>query len=269
MKYTCDKNRRVVARVIVLALIITLLLPGTAFAVAKKPKKVKYATKIPVITYHRIVSDKAKKSAAYKKDKWTVSQSNFNKQMKWLHKKHYRTLSCEEFYLWKTGRIELPKRSVLITFDDGYSEAIERALPVLRQYNMKGTAFIIGVHQKEWHSPEMISMSRIRTIQSTYTQFEFQSHTYNLHYRNAVNCGYNTFVQDAAKQKEVFGFNYLAYPYGRWTDTMAHAYANSGIKMAFSFGDYGFATRKQGNYSVKRLAVLGNTSMKKFKKWCK
>lgn len=289
MLHRTGKKLNIIARAVMLALIITTALPGTAFAAGDtsglpvvKPRVVtraevnkyayyknKNASKIPVITYHKIVSDKAKKSKKYKHDKWAVSQSNFNKQMAWLHKKHYRTINCDEFYLWRRGRIKLPKRSVLITIDDGNAEAIERAYPVLKKYNMKATAFIVGRSPHRGLKCGNISMERMQEIQEKYPRFEFQSHTYNLHVRKAVKYGYKTFMKDAAKQREVYGFEYLAYPYGKKTDAMIKAYKNSGIRMAFSFGDYGFATRKQNIYKIKRIAIFGNTSMRKFKRWCR
>lgn len=272
-----------------LSLIISLSLTGEVFAAGGskpvfpvvKPRVVtraevnKYAyykgtnaSRIPVITYHKIVSDKAKKTKKYRNDKWTVSQSNFNQQMAWLHKKHYRTINCDELYLWRRGRIKLPKRSVLITIDDGNAEAIERAFPVIKKYKMKATAFIVGRSPHKGLNCGNISMKRMKEIKKKYPKFEFQSHTYNLHIRKAVKFTYTTFMNDAYKQRKVYGFEYLAYPYGDKTNTMIKAYKNSGIRMAFSFGDYGFATRKQNLYKMKRIAILGNTSMKTFKKWC-
>lgn len=228
----------------------------------------KNAKRIPILTYHRIVSNKAKKSKKYKKDKWTISQKNFNKQMKWLRKKHYRTISCDEFYLWYMGKIKLPKRSVLITIDDGNAEAIERMLPVLRMYNMKATAFVIGKPVHDGGTLQCISEERVKQIQKEYPNLEFQSHTYNMHDRKYQKASYSYVIQDSLTQRKIFGFDYMAYPYGRKSNTMFKAYKDSGIRMAFSFKDYGFATKKQNVYRIRRFAVLGKTSMRKFKRWC-
>ena len=167
------------------------------------------------------------------------------------------------------GKIKLPARSVLITIDDGNAEAIRRALPAIKKYNMKCTAFIIGKKPYEGIRSNEISLKKIFEIQEGYPNFEFQSHTYNLHTRKAVKYKYNTFIKDAAKQRAAFGFDYLAYPYGNKTKTMIRAYKDSGIRMAFSFADYGYATRNQNIYKIKRIAIFGSTSLSKFKKWCR
>ena len=231
--------------------------------------KGKNATRIPILTYHQIVSDKEKKSEKYRKDPWTVSQSAFNKQMRWLYNKHYRTINCDEFYLWYTGKIRLPKRSVLITFDDGNKSAMERSLPLLKRYKLKATHFIIGRPVHMGGNSRVVSETRIRQIMELYPNIEFQSHTYNLHYKGATSLSYAAILGDARTQRDLFGFDYLAYPYGRKTNAMIKAYKDSGIRMAFSFSDYGFATRRQNKYKIKRLAVKGNTSFRKFKKWCR
>lgn len=231
--------------------------------------KGKNATRIPVITYHQIVSDKEKKSKKYRRDPWTISQSTFNKQMKWLYKKHYRTINCDEFYLWYKGKIKLPKRTVLITFDDGNNSAINRSLPVLNKYKFKATHFIIGKPAHKGGNKLHVSEARIKQIAKKYPRIEFQSHTYSLHYEGATKLSYNALLKDANTQRDIFGFSYLAYPYGRKTNNMIKAYKKSGIRMAFSFSDYGFATRKQNIYKIKRLAVKGSTSFWRFKTWCR
>lgn len=237
----------------------------------KKKSKVRNATKIPVLTYHRILADAEKKTAEYKNDRYAISVKEFDKQMKWLKKKRYKAITCEELYLWRTGKIKLPKRSVLITIDDGHAESIENAVRVFKKYKLKGTAFIVGKPAYESNGSYTITYSRIQTLRRTNPgQIEFQSHTYNIHRPNAyLTETYQAVMNDAAAQKEMYGFTYLAYPHGKYSAQMISAYKNSGIKMAFLFGKSGYATRKQDLYQMKRIEVTGNMKLRKFKRWCK
>ena len=229
------------------------------------------ATRIPVLTYHRILADAEKKTAEYKNDRYAISVKEFDKQMKWLKKKRYKAITCEELYLWRTGKIKLPKRSVLITIDDGHAESIENAVRVFKKYKLKGTAFIVGKPAYESNGSYTITYSRIQTLRRTNPgQIEFQSHTYNIHRPNAyLTETYQAVMNDAAAQKEMYGFTYLAYPHGKYSAQMISAYKNSGIKMAFLFGKSGYATRKQDLYQMKRIEVTGNMKLRKFKRWCK
>lgn len=280
-------------RITVLLLAFVMLFPNFAFAADQPAASVKgtrvfshaltrtdikkygtykgrNATRIPVITYHQIVTDKQKKSKKYKNDNWSISETTFRQHMNYLHSKHYRTINCDEFYLWYIGKIKLPKRTVLITFDDGNKAATEKALPILKKYKLKATFFIIGKPVHNGGTARFLSEKRVMRIHETYPNVEFQSHTYNLHYFAAIDKGYNVFYNDAKTMNKLYGFNYLAYPYGAKNKTMIRAFRNksSGIRMAFSFGDYGFATRKQNAFSIKRFGIKGKTSFKEFRSWC-
>ena len=102
-----------------------------------------YAESIPVLTYHNIVSEEIK-NTKYKNDEWAGSVEDFKMQMKYLYDNGYKTISMDEFYNWYKGNIELPKKTVAITFDDGYVGLYTHVIPVLKQYDFKATAFIIG-----------------------------------------------------------------------------------------------------------------------------
>ena len=226
----------------------------------------KNARRIPVITYHRVVSDKQKKKGAAKSSSLYVSQSTFRKQMKWLHKHGYRTLNCQEFLLWYEGKISLPKKSVLITFDDSRACLAKYAYPVLKEFNMKGTVFTIGRGVLK-NRKDSIKKKDIPKLQEEYPTVEYQSHTFALHRHYSMKGVYKRIKKDAAKQKKYFGFDYIAYPYGNSTKAMRKAYKDSGIKMGFAYGDNGYATRKQDRYQIRRIKIYGNGSMYQFRRW--
>ena len=226
------------------------------------------ATKIPVLTYHMVVSDSKKNSAKYRRSSLAVSKSTFDKQMKWLKNKGYRTINCEEFYLWHEGKIKLPKKSVLITFDDGASGVATYAMPVLKKYKMKGTSFIVGSRTYN-NKKGSISYKKMQSIQKSYPDLEFQSHTYGLHKHFSKKGDYEKVLKDAKKQSKYFDFDFLAYPYGRYTKGMIKAYKESGIKMAFTYGKNGYATRDQDLYKIRRIKVNANESFSKFTRWFK
>ena len=229
--------------------------------------KGKNATKIPVITYHYVVSDRQKRSGQFSGSSLAVSRSAFESQMKWLKKNGYRTISCEEFYLWYKGKIKLPPKSILITFDDGYNCVVQQALPVLSKYKMKGTMFIVG-YWSYYGKNDTVSMKTMAKVRRQYPNLEFQSHTWNMHTPNKSRYGFYITRRDAKNQKKVNGFEYLAYPYGRNNSGMIRAYKDTGIKLAFTYGNYGsgFATRKQNIYQIRRIKIAGGDSLSTFVK---
>lgn len=95
---------------------------------------------IPILAYH----DFDYQINLKEDDEWTDSVENFESQMKYIHDNSYTTISMEEFYCWKKGKCTLPKKSVLITFDDGNKSIYNFVYPIMKKYGLKGTSFIIG-----------------------------------------------------------------------------------------------------------------------------
>lgn len=221
---------------------------------------------IPVLTYHTITNDYVKK-AKYQKSSIVLSWKIFKMQIKYLKKKRYKTLNCTELYLWHEGKIKLPKKSVLITFDDGNIWQEKYAMPILNKYNMKSTFFIIG-NLSYNNFKNSIKYNRIPQLRKLYPNFDFESHTFNLH-KPPIKALYNETYKDAATQNKYFNFTFLAYPYGAFSSEMIRAYKDIGIKMAFTYGKNSYATRRQNIYRISRIKVNANEDFSKFTRWFK
>ena len=72
--------------------------------------------KVPVICYHNIATQEEKDKFPDEAD-WIITVENFEEHLQYLQKHNYKTLTTQEFYEWKQGKIELPYKSVLITFE--------------------------------------------------------------------------------------------------------------------------------------------------------
>ncbi len=84
--------------------------------------------KIPVLVYHSINNDKSNLS---------LKIDNFEKQIKFLYKSGFKTVSFDEIDKNK-------KKQIIITFDDGYKDTCQFALPILKKYNFKATCFLVS-----------------------------------------------------------------------------------------------------------------------------
>lgn len=77
-------------------------------------------------------------------------QANFEKQAKWL-KKHFKFSNPVDFYEHSTDK----GLKVFLTFDDGYKDNVEIALPVLDKHNLSAAFFIVSslpdTDQWLWH----------------------------------------------------------------------------------------------------------------------
>jgi peptidoglycan/xylan/chitin deacetylase (PgdA/CDA1 family) len=74
----------------------------------------------------------------------TVSLRSFKRQISWLSQKGYETISLEQLGGYILGQDTLPKRPVIITFDDGYQSVWDYAKPVLDQTGFTATVFLVA-----------------------------------------------------------------------------------------------------------------------------
>ncbi len=95
----------------------------------------KKALSVPVLMYHHVSSHKGALV--------TITPENFESHARFLADEGYKTLSLDEFAAFKKGRLELPKKSVLITFDDGWIDNYLVAYPILKKYSLRATIFIV------------------------------------------------------------------------------------------------------------------------------
>ena len=98
---------------------------------------------IPVLGYHNIVKDEEKEKIS---DRYTLSQSQFMEQMQYLYDHQYQTLTLDEFYECYTTNKQFPKKSIVLTFDDGYASINTIVKPILKQFNFQASCFVIGNH---------------------------------------------------------------------------------------------------------------------------
>lgn len=96
---------------------------------------------VPILMYHRINFVKPGTPAMTRR--LTVHPADFARQMRWLHRNGYTTITQRELFdALMCGR-PLPRRPIMITFDDGYRDAFFKASPALLALGMKATAYVI------------------------------------------------------------------------------------------------------------------------------
>ena len=206
---------------------------------------------------------------------WTISIDNFKEHLDYLKEHNYKTLTMEEFYNWKTGKIKLPYKSVLITFDDGFLSNYEYAFKLLKSYNINATVFVVGSFidnskEEKWTGNLKTYMTKdmLLNLQNEYPNIEIYSHSYNLHFEGAINQNEGILKQDFInfnnfyKETDIF-----CYPFGQYNNNIEKALKDSGYKLAFRYGpnkkDYKKASRYDNNFEIPRLNV--SHGMNKFK----
>lgn len=90
---------------------------------------------IPVLLYHKTTNEDKTPSIV------NIDLFIFENQVKYLHKHGYRTINLSQLNDILYGSEELPSKTILITFDDGYAENID-AFEILHRYGYTCVCFI-------------------------------------------------------------------------------------------------------------------------------
>ena len=93
---------------------------------------------IPVIMYHSV----GKVHPEWIWNFLTVPYAIFEEQIETLFRKGFHTLDLNELYAYVNRGYNVPERSVVLTFDDGYLDNWVYVYPILKKYGFKGTIFV-------------------------------------------------------------------------------------------------------------------------------
>lgn len=185
---------------------------------------------VPVLCYHRFGDNI--------KNKLVLPGSDFEKQMKYLKENGYRVIPLSHLEEFLDGKRDLPKRSVVITVDDGYKSFYTVAFPILIKYGFPATLFIytdyIGT------GPGSLSWAELREMEKT-GLIDTQNHT-----RTHANLPKIHSMGNKAVMSEILGPSdlisrkleheaaYLAYPYGNTNPSIIQLSKEAGLRVALT-----------------------------------
>jgi len=156
-----------------------------------------------------------------------ISPSLFTEQMEWLHA-NVRVAPLGEVVSALTDRKPLPERTVVLTFDDGFSDFYSSAAPVLRRLKFPATIFIPTGYcgrtnqwptQARWVKPQsLLDWQQVADLAKE--GFDFGAHS--------INHATLTDLPIEESEREIAGskaeleertarpVEFFAYPRGRW-----------------------------------------------------
>ncbi|MES9722942.1 polysaccharide deacetylase family protein [Bacillus safensis] len=224
----------------------------TAVIETKNWIKQKEPVELPILMYHSISSGNSLR----------VPKSEFAAHMKWLKDNDYVTLSPEEVYRVFTTNSMPSKKSVLITFDDGYTDNYTKAFPILKQYEMKATIFMIEQsigrpnHLTDEQMDEM--MAHGISIES-HTIHHLELNRLSKQQQEEELKGSKTFFDQRFSQRT----RMVSYPVGRYNEETLKLAKEAGYQMAVTT-ELGHAKKEQGMMSLHRVRISPGLSPESF-----
>jgi peptidoglycan/xylan/chitin deacetylase (PgdA/CDA1 family) len=97
-----------------------------------------FATRLPVLLYHHVGPVRPQTHLSL-----TVSPAAFARQVRCLARKGYQGISPSDWLRWRFDGKGLPEKPVLLTFDDGYTDLVQFAFPVLEEHGFKAAVYVV------------------------------------------------------------------------------------------------------------------------------
>jgi peptidoglycan/xylan/chitin deacetylase (PgdA/CDA1 family) len=91
--------------------------------------------------YHSVpnVQERAKKARSTN-PAYCLTVNKFREQMGYLHNNGYKTLHFDQLLNSET---QIPEKSLVVTFDDGWVDNYTNVFPILKEYGLTATVFVI------------------------------------------------------------------------------------------------------------------------------
>ena len=149
---------------------------GHIAAATRKLARVRHG--VPVLMYH-LVSDDVPTGFR----KYTVTPRQFGGHVRTLTKLGCQSISPDELWAARHLGHPLPRRPVVITFDDGFRDCLRHAAPVLHAAGLRATMYVVAGllgGTSRWMAPEGLALPLVTSSQARELEqagIECQSHS--------------------------------------------------------------------------------------------
>ena len=191
-----------------------------------------------------------------------ISIEDLSEELEWLKSEDFYFPTWQEVSDYLEGKLLLPPKSVVLTFDDCTYEFLNNGIPVLEKYQVPATSFVITKNS---------GAKKVAEYQSPYITFE--SHSDGLH-TGGGNIGHGgifsalsdeAILADLKKSIDIVGrSDVFAYPYGDYNDHFEELVEQAGFKCALTTRQ-GRAKPGDDPFRLPRQRMARNQSMEAFR----
>ncbi|ARP50541.1 MULTISPECIES: polysaccharide deacetylase family protein [Caproicibacterium] len=238
-----------VAVAVVLAAAGCLHTSGTVQTSAVPTKLTASGVQLPILMYHSMLPPSVLRG------KYIVSPSLFEKDLQYLQKEKYTTVTMQNLLDYVHGKGDLPQKPIIISFDDGYYNNYKYAYPLLKKYHMKMIFSPIGICTEQYSKGDSdhwtyshVTWKELDEMLKSGTT-EVQNHTYNLHHdRKSGRLGVSkrrsesvadyqkmlrgdlSYMQDLMYQHTGVHMNTFVYPFGAMSEATGDVIRSLGFQ---------------------------------------
>lgn len=215
-----------------------------------------------ILCYHAI----ADLAGAPVVEQYGVPPGQFRKQLDILERWGFHFIDANEFFRFLQDGKGLPRRAVMLTFDDCYQDLLDAALPILEEKGVPAVAFAVSSRvgkTNEWDkaigAPELRLLDEEGLRKLARCRLEIGAHTRSHPMLNRIAPEQlQNELSGSVAELEAIGIkrpSMLAYPYGAYDKQVQKATQQAGLQAAFTV-EPGTAKPDVNPYQIPRIEIL-------------
>jgi len=208
----------------------------------------------PILLYHHIAEPD-------EPSRYTVAPNAFRRQVERLKAWGYKPVSLAHLAEVIANGGVLPERPVVLTFDDGYDDVFENALPVMQEAGFPGVVYVIAGVVDE---PQYLSQEQLLGLVEA--GWEIGSHGDTHNNLRLVGKSLDAEVSGSRAALEELlsvAVQTFSFPYGLTSSAVTKLVKESGYTSAVGLGGFSRHSPKTLFY-LSRIEIPGGISLKEF-----
>jgi len=231
---------RILKKVLAYTLLI-ILIAGSSFLLWVSQRYT-----VPIIMYHHVANVEKRRSD-------TVSPQNFERHMQFLADHQYEVISFSKLIEGMKKGKQFSRKTIVLTFDDGYRNNYENAFPILKKYGFPAIIFMVS----DWMGAEgFLTLDQLKEMQTQGIEIGAHSKTHaylpDLSYdEQKLQIGGSKKDLEKKLKESVF---YFAYPVGGFNNQIIGLVKEAGFEAACTT-NRGFVRENKDIFELKRVRV--------------
>lgn len=226
-------------------------------------------TPVPVLLYHSVSAEPLDWIAPF-----TVSPPQFARHLDAIAASCRVPLTVSDYVDGLSGKCALPPSPVLITFDDGFADFAENALPALAARHMCSTLYVttgaLAGTAGDWVLPPaaMLEPADLPQLEAAGVEIGAHSHTHRQldllpEPEVATELARNAKILESILGHRTRSF---AYPHGYWTPRVRRQVSAAGFDSACAVAE-SFSSGHDNRLALSRLMVRSDTDEREVDSW--
>lgn len=179
---------------------------------------------------------------------WCCEPARFREQMRWLRESGRQPIGMDRLAAWLGGRADLPRNAVCVTFDDGTRCLRDHALPILREFDVPATAYVVAgllgrdndwLQAEGWSRRPLLDAHDLHALRAMGIEIGSHSMTHADLSRGTTDANRHEIVDSRSRLEDVLGaaVTHFAYPFGRVRRDAYERVREAGYETAVTVAD--------------------------------